>query len=101
MAFAKQKLNEVKELAEIMEGNTPLLVENIKALSARNLSKLIHKQAIKQRVAAITTDAMLTAQANLRPGKKSSRTGLNYRYFLQLLLARSRKRMISASCGPN
>lgn len=54
MAFAKQKLNEVKELAEIMEGNTALLVENMKVLSARNLSKLIHKQAIKQRVVAIT-----------------------------------------------
>lgn len=54
MAFAKQKLNEVKELAEIMEGNTPLLVENMKALSARSLSKLIHKQSIKERAAAIT-----------------------------------------------
>jgi 5-methyltetrahydropteroyltriglutamate--homocysteine methyltransferase len=34
MAFAKQKLNEVKELGEIMEGNTPLMLQNIKAISA-------------------------------------------------------------------
>jgi 5-methyltetrahydropteroyltriglutamate--homocysteine methyltransferase len=54
MAFAKQKLNELKELGEIMEGNTPLLLQNLKAISARGLSKLIHKQAIKERVAAIT-----------------------------------------------
>ena len=67
MAFAKQKLNEVKELAEIMEGNTPLLVENMKALSARSLSKLIHKQAIKQRVAAITNiDANRTSEFKTR-----------------------------------
>jgi 5-methyltetrahydropteroyltriglutamate--homocysteine methyltransferase len=54
MAFAKQKLNEVNELSEIIEGNNELLKANIEAISTRNISKLIHKQAIKQRVAAIT-----------------------------------------------
>ena len=54
MAFAKQKLNEVNELAQIIEGNNDLLQANIQAISSRNLSKLIHKQEIKQRTAAIT-----------------------------------------------
>jgi 5-methyltetrahydropteroyltriglutamate--homocysteine methyltransferase len=54
MAFAKQKLNEVKELAEIIDGNNELLKANIEAISTRNLSKLIHKQAVKNRVDAIT-----------------------------------------------
>jgi 5-methyltetrahydropteroyltriglutamate--homocysteine methyltransferase len=54
MAFAKQKLNEVGELSEIIEGNNELLQNNLKAISGRNLSKLIHKQEVKKRVAAIT-----------------------------------------------
>jgi 5-methyltetrahydropteroyltriglutamate--homocysteine methyltransferase len=54
MAFAKQKLNEVNELAQIIEGNNDLLQANIQAISSRNLSKLIHKQEIKQRAAFIT-----------------------------------------------
>lgn len=54
MAFAKQKLNEVSELSEIIEGNNELLKANIEAISTRNISKLIHKQAIKQRTAAVT-----------------------------------------------
>ncbi|QEC75152.1 5-methyltetrahydropteroyltriglutamate--homocysteine S-methyltransferase [Mucilaginibacter ginsenosidivorax] len=54
MAFAKQKLNEINELAQIIGGNNELLQENLRALTSRNLSKLIHKQDIKQRVAAIT-----------------------------------------------
>ena len=54
MAFAKQKLNEINELAQIIGGNNELLQENLRAITSRNLSKLIHKQDIKQRVAAIT-----------------------------------------------
>jgi 5-methyltetrahydropteroyltriglutamate--homocysteine methyltransferase len=54
MAFAKQKLNEVNELAEIINGDNGLLQTNLQAISSRNLSKLIHKQEIKQRTAAIT-----------------------------------------------
>jgi 5-methyltetrahydropteroyltriglutamate--homocysteine methyltransferase len=54
MAFAKQKLNEINELAQIIGGNNELLQENLRALTSRSLSKLIHKQDIKQRVAAIT-----------------------------------------------
>jgi len=54
MAFAKQKLNEVSELSAIIEGNNDLLLNNLKAVSSRNLSKLIHKQEVKKRVVAIT-----------------------------------------------
>jgi 5-methyltetrahydropteroyltriglutamate--homocysteine methyltransferase len=54
MAFAKQKLNEISELHAIIAGNNDLLVNNIKAISSRNLSKLIHKPAVKERVLAIT-----------------------------------------------
>ncbi|NHA04291.1 5-methyltetrahydropteroyltriglutamate--homocysteine S-methyltransferase [Mucilaginibacter sp. HC2] len=54
MAFAKQKLNEVNELAQIIESNNDLLQANIQAISSRNISKLIHKQEVKQRTAAIT-----------------------------------------------
>ncbi len=54
MAFAKQKLKEVNELDEIIEGNNDLLLENLKAISSRSLSKLIHKQDIKRRTMAIT-----------------------------------------------
>jgi len=54
MAFAKQKLNEVNELSEIIEGNNDVLKNNIEAISTRNLSKLIHKQPVKKRVDGIT-----------------------------------------------
>jgi 5-methyltetrahydropteroyltriglutamate--homocysteine methyltransferase len=56
MAFAKQKLNEVNELVEIIEGNNDLLLNNLRAISSRSISKLIHKQEIKTRVLAITDD---------------------------------------------
>lgn len=54
MAFAKQKLYEINELSEIITGNNDLLQNNLKAISSRSLSKLIHKQEIKKRVATIT-----------------------------------------------
>jgi 5-methyltetrahydropteroyltriglutamate--homocysteine methyltransferase len=55
MAFAKQKLNEINELARIIEGdNNDLLLENLKAISSRNVSQLIHKPEVKLRTAAIT-----------------------------------------------
>jgi len=54
MAFAKQKLNEVNELDKILRDDNELLHNNLKAISSRNLSKLIHKQEIKKRVEAIT-----------------------------------------------
>ncbi len=56
MAFAKQKLNEINELDKIIEGNNELLHDNLRAISSRNISKLIHKQNVKKRAEAITDD---------------------------------------------
>lgn len=56
MAFAKQKLNEIAELKEIAEGNHQLLQANKKAITSRRSSQKAHKQAVKDRVAAITKE---------------------------------------------
>ncbi|HEY9533009.1 MAG TPA: 5-methyltetrahydropteroyltriglutamate--homocysteine S-methyltransferase, partial [Mucilaginibacter sp.] len=56
MAFAKQKLNEIAELKEIAEGNHQLLQANKKAIASRRSSQKAHKQAVKDRVAAITKE---------------------------------------------
>ncbi|RYZ26514.1 MAG: 5-methyltetrahydropteroyltriglutamate--homocysteine S-methyltransferase, partial [Sphingobacteriales bacterium] len=62
MAFAKQKLNEVNELKQIINGNTTLLKANKDAIQSRALSRKAHKQAVKDRVAAVT-DAEVTRQS--------------------------------------
>lgn len=54
MAFARQKLNEVKELKEIIGGHTALLEANKKAIESRRTSTKVHKPEVKARVAAIT-----------------------------------------------
>jgi len=54
MAFAKQKLQEVNDLYRVWNGNTVLLEVNQQAIESRRRSPLIHKPAIKQRVAGIT-----------------------------------------------
>lgn len=54
MAFAKQKLIEVSELKQIAEGNHDLLRLNKEAAESRRTSQKVHKQAVKDRVAAIT-----------------------------------------------
>jgi 5-methyltetrahydropteroyltriglutamate--homocysteine methyltransferase len=77
MAFAKQKLNEVNELSEIVEGNNELLKANIEAISTRNISKLIHKQAIKDRAEAITdADATRTSKFPSRQKIQQGNFGL-------------------------
>jgi len=53
MAFAKQKLTETDHLKRIAEGEVSLLEENQAALTSRRTSTLIHKDAVKQRIAAI------------------------------------------------
>lgn len=58
MAFAKQKLNEVSELRQVIEGNTFLLETNRRSIDSRRTSNKVHKQAVKDRVNGITeTDA--------------------------------------------
>jgi len=54
MAFAKQKLNEVAELKQIAAGNSGLLEANQQAIESRRTSQKVHKQTVKDRVAAIT-----------------------------------------------
>ena len=54
MAFAKQKLNEVAELKQIIGGNETLLHANRNAIESRRLSHKVHKQVVKDRVNAIT-----------------------------------------------
>lgn len=54
MAYAKQKLNEISDLKHIAEGNNDLLQANIKAIESRRTSRKVHKQAVKDRVNAIT-----------------------------------------------
>ena len=54
MAFAKQKLQELKELREIVKGNIALLATNEDAIRNRAASGLIHRKAVKDRVAAFT-----------------------------------------------
>lgn len=54
MSFAKQKLQEVNELSEIVEGNRALLENNSKAIRSRKTSRKVHKQAVKERVESIT-----------------------------------------------
>jgi 5-methyltetrahydropteroyltriglutamate--homocysteine methyltransferase len=53
MAFAKQKLAEINELQQIMQGNNQLFELNQQAIASRARSTRIHKQPVKQRVAAI------------------------------------------------
>lgn len=54
MAFARQKLQEVRELDQIFHGDDALLTANRAAIHSRRTSPRIHKPAVKQRTAAIT-----------------------------------------------
>lgn len=62
VAFAKQKLTEVNEIRQIAEGNTALLEANNKAIKSRWSSQKVHKQDVKNRIAAIS-DADATRQS--------------------------------------
>ncbi len=67
MAFARQKLDEVNDLRQIAEGRKELLEANEKAVESRRLSQKVHKQAVKDRVAAITdADAARTSAFPVR-----------------------------------
>lgn len=67
MAFAKQKLAEVSEIGQIADGNSDLLEVNKKAIASRRASQKVHKQVVKDRVAAITeADANRTSAFPVR-----------------------------------
>ena len=77
MAFAKQKLQEVKELREIVQGNTDLLTSNEDAIRARAASALIHRKEVKDRVAAFTAaDASRKSVFTVRQGIQQQQFGL-------------------------
>jgi len=58
LAFAKQKIDEVKTLKELASGNKDAVIleeleQNQGAIEARNVSALIHNKQVKERVKAI------------------------------------------------
>ncbi len=53
MAFAKQKLHELRDLKAIAAGAIHLLEDNQQAIQSRKTSGLIHKSSVKARVQAI------------------------------------------------
>ncbi|WP_448634736.1 5-methyltetrahydropteroyltriglutamate--homocysteine S-methyltransferase [Pedobacter panaciterrae] len=58
LSFAKQKVDEIVTLKQLVNGEEAAaekLAENINANENRKTSSLIHNQAVKQRVAGITT----------------------------------------------
>ncbi|QCR23934.1 5-methyltetrahydropteroyltriglutamate--homocysteine S-methyltransferase [Pontibacter sp. SGAir0037] len=71
LAFAKQKLQEIQELYTIWQGNNSLLEANQAMIQSRSTSTLIHKEAVKKRVAAITDqDARRTSSFAVRQQKQ-------------------------------
>ncbi|WP_118950902.1 5-methyltetrahydropteroyltriglutamate--homocysteine S-methyltransferase [Taibaiella helva] len=54
MAFAQQKLQELKALKDIVNGDTALLEARCQSIARRRASPLIHKEAVQQKTAAIT-----------------------------------------------
>jgi 5-methyltetrahydropteroyltriglutamate--homocysteine methyltransferase len=54
MAFARQKLDELRELNEIYKGDTALLDRNRQAINSRSSSPLIHKEDVQQRLRLVT-----------------------------------------------
>lgn len=77
MAFAKQKLQELKELRDIVKGNTALLAANEDAIRNRGASGLIHRKAVKDRVAAFTlSDASRKSAFTIRQAIQQEQFGL-------------------------
>lgn len=67
MAFAKQKLDEINDLKQIVAGNNELLKKNTAIIESRRNSTRIHKQVVKDRVAAIKdADATRTSEFTVR-----------------------------------
>jgi len=54
MAFARQKVEELIELKEILAGNKALLEANRASLHEKSTASIVHKPAVKARVKALT-----------------------------------------------
>lgn len=77
LAFARQKLGEISDLYDILNGNKALLEENTKALESRRMSSLIHKQEVKDRIAAISgKDTSRLSSFETRQKLQQTRFGL-------------------------
>ncbi|SKC99289.1 methionine synthase (B12-independent) [Chitinophaga ginsengisegetis] len=77
MAFAKQKLQELKDLRDIVNGNTALLDTNKAAIHNRATSPLIHRKEVKDRVAAFTAaDARRNSTFPVRQNIQQQQFGL-------------------------
>ncbi|WP_460681013.1 5-methyltetrahydropteroyltriglutamate--homocysteine S-methyltransferase [Mucilaginibacter koreensis] len=68
MAFARQKLSEISELAELAEGNTTLLQANQQAIESRSISEQVHRAEVKARVAGI--DATQASRLSAFPARQ-------------------------------
>ncbi|MFC3824632.1 MULTISPECIES: 5-methyltetrahydropteroyltriglutamate--homocysteine S-methyltransferase [Niastella] len=67
MAFARQKLYEINDLKQIVAGDSALLKKNAAIIENRRNSTRIHKQAVKDRLAAIKeTDAIRASAFTVR-----------------------------------
>jgi 5-methyltetrahydropteroyltriglutamate--homocysteine methyltransferase len=80
MAFAKQKLDEVSALKQIVAGNTALLAINTQAIESRRNSTRIHKQPVKERVASIK-DADATRKSEFTVRQKIQQLRFNLPLF--------------------
>jgi len=77
MAFAKQKLQELKDLRDIVKGDTHLLDTNKAAIHNRATSALIHRKEVKDRIAAFTAaDARRNSAFGVRQQLQQSKFGL-------------------------
>jgi 5-methyltetrahydropteroyltriglutamate--homocysteine methyltransferase len=67
MAFARQKVNELSELKQILAGNNTLLEANRAAIQDRSTSGIIHKPSVKARLKALTAaDATRKSEFTIR-----------------------------------
>ena len=80
MAFAKQKLTEVSEIRQIAEGNTALLETNKAAIESRRSSQKVHKQEVKNRIAAFS-EADATRQSAFPIRQKLHQERFNFPAF--------------------
>ncbi len=98
MAFARQKLNEVTALKQIVEGNERLLQINKEAIQSRTRSGKAHKKAVKDRVAAIT-DADATRRSSFAARRALQHSRLKLPAFPTTTIGSFLKRMTSAGSG--
>lgn len=77
MAFAKQKLEEIRDLKHITEGDAAPLKQNQEAIESRRISTLIHKMSVKERTENIKdADAKRHSPFSVRQQLQHKKFGL-------------------------